>query len=163
MATNPINGLPNITARPETAIRHALAKGLSRLTLKYGAQALGRAIDCDERTVRNGRDEITTLKLHTALNLLTVEHGALDEVFAEYGLRVVQIDAADNGRHATTIMSAATADVASATDPDSHGWSEITAHELIEREHSIRDSHRLTGWMLARIDAIRGVGLRGVA
>lgn len=163
MASNAINGLPNITARPETAVRHALAKGLSRLVLKYGSQAIGRAIDCDERTVRNGRDEITTLKLHTALNLLTVEPNALDDVLAEYGLRVVAIDAADNGRHATSIMTQAASEVATATDPDSHGGAAITDHELIEREGSIRESHRLTGWMLARIDAIRGVGLRGVA
>jgi len=50
-----------------------------------------------------------------------------------------------------------------ATDPDSHGGPSITDHELMERERSIRESHRLTGWMLSKIDAIRGVGLRGVA
>ena len=79
MASAPINVLPNIAARPETAIRHALARSLSRL-----------------------------------------------------------------------ILTRVSADVATATDPDS-------------REPGIRDTHRLTGWMLSRIDAIRGVGLRGVA
>lgn len=92
MASAPINVLPNIAARPETAIRHALARSLSRL-----------------------------------------------------------------------ILTRVSADVATATDPDSHGGPSITDHELMERERSIRESHRLTGWMLSKIDAIRGVGLRGVA
>ena len=74
--------LPHITARTESVVRHALARALSRLCHIHGPQRLGRLIDCDERTVRNARDELATMKLHTALNLLTVDPAAFDELLA---------------------------------------------------------------------------------
>lgn len=84
-------------ARPlsESDYRELVGKALRRATLETGK--LGRLADaagCDERTLRNARDEKNTLSGPALLNLLAVDPAMLDGLLAHFGLRAAPVDSA---------------------------------------------------------------------
>src|SRR5688572_33386931 len=93
--------LPRIHTRTEADCRHALARDLLRICHEVGPQRVGLTVGCDEKTIRNARDELASLKLHNAFNLLAVDEGALDAIAAEFGFQLVRLPAGADERHAT--------------------------------------------------------------
>src|SRR3546814_1301758 len=51
------------------------------------------SVGCDEKTIRNARDEKSTLRLDFASNLLALDGRALEPILNHYGRRTVPVDA----------------------------------------------------------------------
>lgn len=64
----------------------ALVMGWARMNAKFGKGRFADLLAVDEKTVRRTMSGETTPELHTALNSLLVDPGALNELFALYGL-----------------------------------------------------------------------------
>jgi hypothetical protein len=93
--------------------RELLAKSLLRVCSEHGPTRVGKAIGCDEKTVRNARDEKSTLSLDCAANLLGLDGTALDPFLIHFGRRSVPIGAvcdvdsvSDHRRHSTVLKAA---------------------------------------------------------
>ena len=93
------NVLPKKYALTETEYRKLLAKGIRRVSAENGAGRFGLAVGCGEKTMRNARDERTSLHGATAFNMLLQDPTALDEVLAYFGMRAEPIEA-DAGQDA---------------------------------------------------------------
>jgi hypothetical protein len=152
--------LPRITTRTEADARHALARDLLRICHQHGPQRVGLTVGCDEKTIRDARDEKSTLKLHNAFNLLAIDEGALDSLAAEWGFQLVRLPAYADDCHATVDCSRPVPHLALAQAPDSDGGTDLTIRELLSMEQDIRASHRMTGRLIARIDEYRREGRR---
>jgi hypothetical protein len=83
--------LPSGKRLTEEDARRALSFGLLRLTSEHGPSRVGLEAGCDEKTIRNARDQKSTLRLDLALNLLALEPTALDELFAAIGFRLAPL------------------------------------------------------------------------
>lgn len=77
----------------EAEYRNLLAKGIRRVSADHGAGRFGLLVGCGEKTMRNARDERTSLHGATAFNMLQQDPSALDEVLAHFGMRLEPIDA----------------------------------------------------------------------
>lgn len=145
--------LPSILARTEADARRALALDLSRLCHAHGPQRVGLTIGCDEKTIRNARDEGATLKLHNAFNLLCVDLSALDTLAAEWGVQILPLNSGGS-RDATVKVARIVPHLVEAERNDGA----FNIGDLIKMEADLRASHRATGALLAQIDRHRGVG-----
>lgn len=145
--------LPSVLARTEADTRHALAYDIARLCHNHGPQRIGLTIGCDEKTVRSARDEVSSLKLHNAFNLLVVDSGALDSVGALYGVAIVPLDTGQ-ARDATASVARIVPRMVEADREDG----DFSMRDLFAMEADLRASHRATGAMLAKIDRARGIG-----
>lgn len=152
IAVNSQPVLPRITTRTEADARHALAKDLLRICHIHGPQRVGLTVGCDEKTIRDARDQKSTLKLHNAFNLLAIDEGALDSLAAEWGVQIVRLPACADDTHATADCSRPVPHLALAQAPDSDGGTDLTIRELLAMEQDIRASHRMTGRLIARLD-----------
>lgn len=106
------NVRPNGMPMTETDARELLAKSLLRVCADHGPTRVGAIIGCDEKTVRNARDETTTLKLDTALNLLAIDGEALEPFLERFGRRSVPAGSVcdtDDRAKGSTILAAALA------------------------------------------------------
>src|SRR3546814_736132 len=83
--------LPAPQRLTESEARRMLALGLQRVVKAHGPSGVALDAWCDEKTIRNARDETTSLKLHTTLNLLALDVTALDELLAAYGFRLAPL------------------------------------------------------------------------
>lgn len=88
-----VNVLPKNYALTEFEYRKLLAKGIRRVSANGGAGRFGLAVGCGEKTMRNARDERTSLQGATAFNMLLQDPSALDEVLAHFGMCIQPIDA----------------------------------------------------------------------
>src|SRR3546814_7925958 len=59
----------------------------------HGPTRVAGSVGCDEKTIRNARDEKSTLRLDFASNLLALDGRALDPILNHYGRRSVPVDA----------------------------------------------------------------------
>jgi hypothetical protein len=84
----PRNVFPEIGPQPKQRVKALLAAGWARVASRHGKGALADAIDATERTVENAMAGSTLPELHTALNSLSLDPTALDEVLAAYQLRL---------------------------------------------------------------------------
>jgi hypothetical protein len=82
---------PSSARLTEEETRQRLSFGLLRLTSAHGPSKVGLEAGCDEKTIRNARDQKSTLRLDLALNLLSLDHTALDELLAEHGFRLTPL------------------------------------------------------------------------
>lgn len=88
------NVRPSVKRITEQDARQNLSFGLLRLTAKHGPSRVGLEAGCDEKTIRNARDQKSTLRLDLALNLLSLDPTALDELLAASGFRLIPMHAA---------------------------------------------------------------------
>lgn len=70
-----------------------LSAGWARTAAKTGKGRLADGVDATEKTIENAMAGRTVPELHTALNSLTVDATALDELFAGYGVRLSPLHA----------------------------------------------------------------------
>ena len=71
----------------------ALAAGWARVSAKVGKGAFADRVEISTGTVDNALTGKSVPELHTALNSLMVDHTALDETLALYGLKVCPLAA----------------------------------------------------------------------
>ena len=103
------NILPKIAALPKQRVSALLAAGWARIALKHGKGKLADGVDATEKTVENAMAGRTLPELHTALNSLTIDPTALDELLAGYGFRLCPLhaDAANDLATAAGVIQAA--------------------------------------------------------
>jgi DNA-binding XRE family transcriptional regulator len=76
---------------PKGRVAALLSAGWARSIAKYGKGTFADKLEVSENTIGNALAQRTTPELHTALNSLTIDPTALDELFAGYGLRLCPI------------------------------------------------------------------------
>lgn len=116
--------LMNAQVRPsskrltEEDARAKLSFGLLRVTSVHGPSRAGLDAGCDEKTIRNARDQKHTLRIDLAFNLLTLDPTVLDELLASYGYKLTPLHAnAANDLHtAAGLLDGATEIVRSQED-----------------------------------------------
>lgn len=88
---------PNRRRLTEADYRALVAAGIRRATAKDGAARFAVEVGCDEKTMRAARDGKSSLIGSTLANTLAVDLSTLDELLAHFGLRLVPIEAVDDG------------------------------------------------------------------
>jgi hypothetical protein len=87
------NVFPKMDPLPKSRVSALLSAGWARVASKVGKGKLADGVDATEKTVENAMAQRTVPDLHTALNSLTVDASALDELFAGYGLKIAPLHA----------------------------------------------------------------------
>lgn len=93
---------------PKHRVSALLAAGWARIALKHGKGNLADAIETSEKTVENAMSGKTLPEFHTALNSLSLDPTALDEVLAGFGFRIIPLhsDAANDINTAAGVIHA---------------------------------------------------------
>jgi len=81
----------SIGALPKHRVSALLSAGWARVIAKVGKGAFADAVEVTENTVGNALAQRAVPELHTALNSLSIDPTALDELFAAYGVRIVPL------------------------------------------------------------------------
>jgi hypothetical protein len=130
---------PPAMALTDFDARELLAKPLLALCSEHGPTRVGKAIGCDEKTVRKARDEQSTLSLDSALNLLLLDGTAFDAILDRLaGRRSVPIGAlcdTDDRATESSVLKAALALSIALSDDD-----EISAAEVRDNRETIEDA-----------------------
>lgn len=135
--------------------REILAKPLLSLCSEHGPTAVARAIGgCEDKTVRDARDEKSTLRLDYAANLLLLDGAALDGFLARVGRRSVPMDAVCDS-DALPAMTGAVHKLVSASSSKSIGGAALSHCELLDSEGELREAFDAIGALLGRIDRIK--------
>jgi hypothetical protein len=137
----------------EDARKH-LSFGLLRLTSEHGPSRVGLEAGCDEKTVRNARDQKSTLRLDLALNLLTLDPTALDELLAAYGFRLAPLHAlAANDLHTAAGLLDGASEIIKAQDDGIRD-----RHETLLIADKLRPHLPAALAIVREADALRGAG-----
>ncbi len=123
---------PPVALLTEEDAREILSRPLRALCSDHGPTRVAKALGgIDEKTVRNARDERSTLCLDTAANLLSLDPHALDGFLAHYGRRSVPADAICD-TDALPAMTGAVHKLVVAAASSSEGGAALTRTELLE-------------------------------
>ncbi|HEX8414801.1 MAG TPA: hypothetical protein VF637_13075 [Sphingomicrobium sp.] len=126
--TRPSNVRPYRGPLTELDARELLAKPLLKLCSTHGPTRVGKAIGCHEKTVRNARDEKSTLTIDCVANMLLMDDTALDGLLEYFGRRSVPLHAAcdtdDRQTESSVLQAALTLSLALADD------NQISAEEI---------------------------------
>lgn len=121
--------------------RELLAPTLLKLCSDHGPKRVGLAIGgADEKTIRDARDEKSSLSLHYAANLLPLEGTALDPFLERVGRRSVPVgavcdtDAEDRACESKVLKAALALSVALADDQ------RISPEEVRQNRAAIEDA-----------------------
>ncbi len=152
------NVRPPLVPLTEEDAREILAARLLKLCSTLGPTRVGKTIGVDEKTVRNARDEVSTLGLDSAANLLLLDPCAFDGFLARVGRRSVPIDAACDS-DALPALTGVVHKLAVASVAASPGGAEFTREELVDAEADIRAAYERLSVLLTRIESMK----RGLA
>lgn len=92
-----VHVLPNGNRLTEADYRQLVAAGVRRCSAAEGAARFAVEVGCDEKTMRAARDGKSSLVGSTLFNMLLVNPTVLDELAAHFGLRLMPLEAVDNG------------------------------------------------------------------
>lgn len=127
------NVLPACLPLTELDAREILARPLLKVCSDHGPTRVGKTIGCDEKTVRNARDEKSTLSLDSAANLLLLDGTALDGILEHFGRVSVPVgaEAAEHDRaRESKVLTAALALSVALADDDQIDAEEVRANRL---------------------------------
>ena len=145
---------PAIPVTVEDA-REILSRTLLRLCSEHGPSAVARSIGgCEDKTVRDARDEKSTLRLDYAVNLLLLDGMALDGFLARVGRRSVPVDAVCS-TDALPAMTGAVHKLVVAASTNSRAGQALANCELLDSELELRQAFNAIGALLQRIDRIK--------
>lgn len=137
---------PSCSPLTDLECRELLSRPLLRLCSAYGPTKVAVTIGCKtDKTVRNARDERSTLGLYNAANLLLLDPTALDGILAHFGRRSVPIGATcntDDRVAQSSVLKAALALSIALEDDD-----QIDADEVRQNRQTIE----------AAVDALNGL------
>lgn len=145
------NVLPPVLPLTEDDAREILAKPLLSACSKHGPTRVAKAIgNADEKTVRNARDEKSTLRLDYVANLLLIDPTALDGFLERVGRRSVPINSmcdtdTDRGRESSVLKAALALSVALSDDD------EITPAEVRANRSTIENARNALDQLLAKL------------
>lgn len=145
---------PPVARLTDDDARASLSTVINKLCEEHGPSRVALEVGCDEKTIRRAREKESTLKLHTAGNLLALSPYALDGFLGRYGFRAVPI----GSRCDTDVLLATSASVHSicgARDPNSPGGVIETSAEKLAQEAGLRKARAAIDERLAEIEAIR--------
>lgn len=135
--------------------REILSRPLVALCSEHGPSAVARAIGgCEDKTVRDARDEKSTLRLDYVANLLLLDGTALDGFLSRVGRRSVPADAVCS-TDALPAMTGAVHKLVVATSENSVEGVNLSRCELLDSENELRQAFNAIGALLSRIDRIR--------
>jgi hypothetical protein len=159
MQPEPQSVRPPVALLTEEDARELLSKPLRALCQEHGPTRVAKALGgVDEKTVRNARDEKSTLCLDTAANLLSLDGTALDGFLGHFGRRSVPIGSICTS-DPLPAMTGAVHKLVTAASPASPGGAALSRDELLDARHDIRSAFDALGALLHRIDELeRGVG-----
>ena len=130
---------------------------LARLCRDHGDAKVALWLGVTERQLRN----IKAGAIPTAdklWNLLAYDETAHDELDGGFGFKNVARDAVCSNDPLTLDMIAVAHEVAEHENPQSHGGTRTTDHELRQKdEPRLRRVHQVLGTWLNRLDDLRGV------
>jgi hypothetical protein len=145
------NVRPPVFPLTEHDAREILAKPLLRACSTHGPTRVAGAIGgADEKTVRNARDEKSTLRLDYAANLLLIDGTALDGFLERVGRRSVPLGAScdtdtDRARESSVLKAALALSIALADDD------QITPNEVRANRKTIEDARNALDQLLAKL------------
>jgi hypothetical protein len=145
---------PPIVPLTELDARELIAKPLLSACSEYGPTRVATAIGCDEKTVRNARDEKSTLRLDLAFNLLALDGSALDGVLSHFQRRSAPFGAVCDTDGASLSLAQLLAPVIEA---ERDGKTE--GHELAPHEALVRHVNAITAHWLDLIAEYRASGV----
>lgn len=149
------NVLPSAIPMTVEDAREILAKPLLALCSEHGPSAVARAIGgCEDKTVRDARDEKSTLRLDLAANLLMLDGMAFDGFLARVNRRSVPMDATCS-TDALPAMTGAVHKLVVAAMPDSENGPALGRNELLDSEAELRAAFDAIGALLGRIDRLK--------
>lgn len=133
----------------ELDAREILATPLLSACAAHGPAKVGLALGCDEKTVRNARDEKSTLRVDLAANLLSLDGAALDGFLATVGRRSVPIgsvcDTDDRAKEGSILKAALALSLALADD------NKISAREVRQNKDTIVAARDALDELLAKL------------
>jgi hypothetical protein len=145
---------PPVALLTELDARELLAKPLLSLCSDHGPTRVGKALGgVNEKTVRDARDEKSTLSLDTAVNLLSLDPHALDGFLGHFGRRSVPADAVCS-TDALPAMTGAVHKLVLASAPTSVDGQALSKCELLGAKAEIRQAFDALATLLTRIDRI---------
>lgn len=141
---------PPVVPLTELDARELLARPLLALTQRLGPQRVAKAAGCNEKTIRNARDEKSTLRLDYVANLLLLDPAALDAVLGHYGRRSVPTDSTcdtdtDRGRQSSVLKAALALSLALEDDD------EVTALEVRANRATIEAARNALDALLTKL------------
>jgi hypothetical protein len=145
------NVRPFVVPLTELDAREILAKTLLRLCSEHGPKRVGGSIGgADEKTVRNARDEKSTLRIDYAANLLAIDGTALDGFLERVGRRSVPISAvcdtdSDRARESSVLKAALALSVALSDDD------EISPTEVRDNRQILEEARCSLDQLLAKL------------
>ncbi|MBA4754579.1 MAG: hypothetical protein H2050_07095 [Sphingobium sp.] len=149
------NVLPSAIPMTVEDAREILAKPLLALCSENGPSAVARAIGgCEDKTVRDARDEKSTLRLDLAANLLLLDGTAFDGFLARVGRRSVPMEATCS-TDALPAMTGAVHKLVMATSGNSVDGPGLSRCELFDSEADLRQAFDAIGALLGRIDRLK--------
>lgn len=145
---------PPVALLTEEDAREILSGPLRKLCSDLGPTRVGKALGgIDEKTVRNARDEKSTLCLDTAANLLALDPHALDGFLSHFGRRSVPSGAVCD-TDALPAMTGAVHKLVVAASPHSPGGVALSRDELLGSRAEIRSAFDALGALLSRIERL---------
>jgi hypothetical protein len=146
------NVLPSAPLLTELDARDLLARPLLAACSELGPTRVAKALGgLDEKTIRNARDEKSTLSLESAANLLSLDGCALEGFLRHFGRRSVPIDAVCN-TDALPAMTGAVHKLVLASSPASPAGAGLTREELLDAKQEVRAAFDALGGLLNRIE-----------
>lgn len=149
--THRSNVRPFVSPLTELDAREILAKPLLKHCSALGPTRVALAIGgADEKTVRNARDEKSTLRLDYAANLLLIDGTAFDGFLAVVGRRSVPLGAVcdtdtDRSRESSVLKAALALSVALSDDD------EISPAEVRDNRQTLEAARDALDQLLAKL------------
>jgi prepilin-type processing-associated H-X9-DG protein len=144
-----------VTLLTEEDAREILAVPLLKLCSDMGPTRLGKSLGgVNDRTIRDARDEKSTLSLDTAANLLFLDGHAFDGFLAKVGRRSVPQDSVCDSDILPT-LTGTVHKLAIATDRKSLAGPDLHRDELLDAEESLLAAFDVIGGLLQRIERIK--------
>ena len=155
MTQRSTNVLPPAIPLTVEDARELLSGPLRKLCSEHGPTAVARAIGgAEDKTVRDARDEKTTLRLDYVANLLLLDGKALDPFLARVGRRSVPVDAVCD-TDALPAMTGAVHKLVLSSLPGSENGPDLGRNELLGSERELREAFDAIGALLNRIDRLK--------
>jgi len=149
------NDFRKIEPLPKHRVAASIAAGWARIVRTKGKGSFADRLGTTERTVENALAGKTLPEAHTIFNSLAADKTALDELFEEYGVRLVDKDAVCDTDNLGMLLAQLHVWLEKARHPDSPGGAKIVHTEMLEGEMLLRSTYTEIGRFLEECASLR--------